>query len=128
MSFALAMKASVSLFLLFAVICGCGCVSDREAGRAEARRDLARGVLQWHHLGGRHAPYLDQDYWPLLKTRYGIGVVDHGCLIDERTLRRAEGYNDVMDAELPRRFGTNFWQPVMEEARASYAARHPSAK
>jgi len=109
-------------------MCFCGCVSDRDLGGAEARRDLARGVLQLHYLGGRHAGYLKEDYWPLLKTRYGIRVVDRGCLVDERTLRRAEGYNEIMEAELARRFGTNFWQPVMEEARDSYAARHQSAK
>ncbi len=124
----LAMKAAVHLILLLTAACLFGCASDRDVGRADARRDLARGVLQLHDLGGRHDSYLDEDYWPLLKNRYGIRVIDHGCLIDERTLQRAQGYDEVMDAELARRFGTNFWQPVLEEARGNYALRHPSTK
>ena len=122
------MKTSVHYLLLLAASCLCGCVSDIEAGRAEAQRDLARGVLQWHYIGGRHAAYLDEEYWPLLKSRYDITVIDHGCLIDDRTLRHSEGYNEVMDAETFRRFGTNFWQPLLEEAKANYAARHSLPK
>lgn len=122
------MKGICQLALWLAVVSLCGCLSDRDAGRASARRDLAGGVLQMHHLGGRHAAYLDDEYWPLLEKRYGIRVIDHGCLVDERTVERAEGYNEVVDAEFARRFGTNFWQPVMEEAKANYAARHPPSR
>ena len=47
-------------------------------------------------------------------------VRDYGCLVDERTIEHILGYNEIMDAEMARRFGTNFWTEVMADARKIY--------
>jgi hypothetical protein len=103
-----------------------GCVSSREAGRADAKRDLAKGILamETSGLGGRY----NKEYFHLLGQRYDIRVSELGCLVDERTLKRAEGYNEIMVAEMERRFGTNFWRQAMADAKEDYESKHREAK
>jgi hypothetical protein len=117
---------STWVYLALACVCLIGCRSGREAGRAAAERDLSRGKLGWE-AWGRRERYLFDDYYPLLQARYGIKIRDYGCLVDDRTFQHIEGYNEVMDAEMARRFGTNFWKQAMQEAQTNYAARHSKA-
>ena len=117
---------SICVYVALACVCLTACMSGREAGRADAKRDLSKGKLGLESFG-RHPRYVFDDYYPLLQTRYRIKVRDYGCLVDERTIQHVEGYNEVMDAEMARRFGTNFWKQAMQEAQTNYAARYSKA-
>lgn len=100
-------------------VCGCDRTPPREAGRVDAQRDLEKGILRLETFG-RHPMYQIQYYYPMLRKRYGIRIVDYGCIVDDRMVEHSLGYNEVMDRELCRRFGTNFWQLTMDDARRTY--------
>ena len=116
------MKSVWPLLLVLGTVGFAGCISGRNAGRADARRDLSKGVLGIEAFG-RHTSYVFDDYYPLLRERYGIRVTDFGCLVDDRTIEHVIGYNEIMDAEMARRFGTNYWRQALESARQNYESK-----
>jgi hypothetical protein len=48
--------------------------------------------------------------------------------VEERTLKHAEGYNEIMVAEMERRFGANFWRQAMADAKEIYESKHRETK
>ena len=116
------MKPVWPLLLALGAVWLAGCISGRDAGRADARRDLSKGVLGIEAFG-QHPSYEIDDYYPLLRERYGIRVLDFGCLVDDRTIEYVLGYNEIMDAEMARRFGTNYWRQALESVRQNYESK-----
>jgi len=116
------MKAQPLIYCVFlAAMFSCGYEASRDVGRADARQDLSKGVLAMETwgLGGKY----NQEYFRLLHERYGIRVSETGCLVDKRILEHAEGYNEIMIAEIEHRFGTNFWREVMADAKKIYETK-----
>src|SRR6188508_219548 len=99
------MKFTRLLCFVVVAVLFAGCMSPREAGRADAKRDVSKGILAMETwgLGGRY----NKEYYRLLGQRYGIRVSEAGCLVDKCTIEHADGYNEIMDAEMERRFGTD---------------------
>jgi hypothetical protein len=111
-----------SLALLCILATGCASLSER-SGRADARRDLANGVLAKERFG---LPVVCiNEYSELLRERYRIELRSvAGCVVDSRILGHARGYNGVMVAEIERRFGTNIWGATMSDALKQYEDKH----
>ncbi|OYW75039.1 MAG: hypothetical protein B7Z37_15345 [Verrucomicrobia bacterium 12-59-8] len=86
-------------------------------GRADARKDLKAGKLRVETMGGPPAPW-EGTYERLMKERYGIEfqwVAD--CVVSDRVISHAKGYNGIMGAEIARRFGDDALKKTAEEAR-----------
>lgn len=71
---------------------------SNEKGKADARRDIAEGKLIIRRYGLTTPP-------PELKKKYGIEIVEGGCLVSEDLIEYAEGYNEISKAEIKRKFG-----------------------
>jgi hypothetical protein len=72
-------------------------------GRADARRDIDAGRLAVEVYGGPGDNVTPLRY---LEDRYGVQVrAVASCVVDERTHGHASGYNQVVAAEVSRRFG-----------------------
>lgn len=90
-------------------------------GRADARKDLKAGKLKVEVMGGPPAPW-EGTYGRLLKERYGIEynwVAD--CVVSDQVIGHAKGYNEIMGAEITRRFGKDALGKTAEEARKTPA-------
>ncbi len=86
-------------------------------GRADARRDLKAGKLRVEAMGGPSEPWEGTNV-RLLKERYGIEfdlVAD--CVVSDSVIGHAKGYNEIMGAEISRRFGKDVLGKTAEEAR-----------
>ena len=94
-------------------------------GHAQAKKDIAGGVLATEvygfGAGFGHAPRI-------LRTRYHIETrPTAGCLVDERILGHAAGYNAVSEPEIDRRIGRSTVEAAREEGHkldAEESARH----
>jgi hypothetical protein len=107
------------------------------SGRKDARRDLAAGILAQERYGlpalGLNEDHSQivltpEEYAQFLSERYGVQLrTVAGCIAGERVRGHAEGYNEVMDAEIERRYGTNFWHQSRENAMKFYEEKkaHP---
>jgi len=129
------------LIAVFGAACTSGCaVKDRttfpgspmtysrkayEGGRADAQRDIQRGVLATESAG---LPTVwAGEYDRLLKQRYGVedrGVA--GCMVDDRIVGHMAGYNEVSNAEIKRRFGADVFDRTAKDAQALYKKKHPN--
>jgi hypothetical protein len=75
----------------------------RQAGRAEARRDVAAGVMAIEEYGFGAGT---GDSVRILRERYHIEErAIAQCIVDEQILGHAAGYNEVSEAEIDRRVG-----------------------
>ena len=87
------------------------------AGRADAERDISRGVLAVESWGliADHAVW--SSFQLILKKKYGIIVRRvAGCEVDNFILGHGNGYNDVSKAEITRRYGPGLLDRVYEQA------------
>lgn len=108
-----------------------GCVTSTDIvaekhhslGRAEAQQDIARGHLAFE-VEGTPTPYLPECV-ELLRDRYGIEYRHvQGCVVVDSTISmRTKGYNEVMRAEIERRFGPELWSNTEADAKALHARR-----
>jgi hypothetical protein len=83
------------------------------AGKAAATEDLRNGKLAVETFGlpPRHDVYAE-----ILKADYQVELRSiAGCLIDDKILGHAKGYNEISEAEIKRRFGAD----VFTKARAA---------
>ena len=83
-----------------------------QRGKADARKDIAAGVLAVETFGlgagGRHVQ--------LVRERFGIDTrIVAGCGVNDEILGHAAGYNKVSEAEIDRRFGLAAVEAVREE-------------
>jgi hypothetical protein len=90
-------------------------------GVCEARWDTAhdRYVVQGYGLpGDSHSRYVE-----LALKRYGVRIVNLGCIASEADLARVEGYNSVSERAVTRKFGRDVLAECYAEAKAQ--ARPP---
>jgi hypothetical protein len=85
-------------------------------GRADARRDLRAGKLAVE-TAGLPAPW-QPTYAHLLRERYDIELrTVGGCVVTPDMDQHRTGYNEVMQAEITRRYGAKIFDRTAEEAR-----------
>lgn len=82
-------------------------------GRAAARRDIEANVLQLKLWGLRPFAGIYED---LLQARGITATRVAGCVVSQPQLGSWQGYNDVMTAEIERRFGKNFFDEIRQAA------------
>src|SRR5438093_1102107 len=94
------------------------CSTDEyHVGRADAERDIQAGRLArevflapWTETGGLY----------ILEERYGIKWRMVGTdLVTQKSLDHARGYNEIMEAEIERRFGVGVIEAAEAEAEAN---------
>lgn len=106
------------LVLVCVALTGCT-ASPRKLGRADAKRDLAKGTLAQETYG---LPTIYQgEYFKLLAEKYPIEMRPvAGCLVDDKIVGHAAGYNEIMDREIEHRFGTNILDKAFADAKKHY--------
>ncbi|MCB1225129.1 MAG: hypothetical protein KDK99_04895 [Verrucomicrobiales bacterium] len=93
-------------------------------GKSDAQAELKKGHLALESFG-YPASWSDL-YQEMLKERYDIE--DRrvaGCVIDGHILGHANGFNEVMEAEIHRRYGKDVFEKVSAEAQETYKKQHP---
>jgi len=89
---------------------------DAAKGRSDARADLSAGKLALESFG-LPAPWAGT-YARLLRERYGIEKRSvAGCVVDSGIVSHADGFNEVMRAEIKRRFGVDVFERTAAEAK-----------
>lgn len=91
-------------------------------GRADAKRDLASGILRLHAYG--LPAWSAEEYDRIFLEEYGV---EHewvaGCVVTTRLVEHARGYNEVMSAAIEQRFGADIFDRVEARARTEERAR-----
>lgn len=125
-------RTYVLLGLVCILLIGCAPLAHH-SGRVDAKRDLAKGILANERFGlpvlgldeHAHIVLSQEEYSKFLQERFGIELRSvAGCVVNGRIYAHADGYNEIMDAEIERRFGTNFWSRAWEDAYKLSAAKH----
>ncbi len=89
-------------------------------GRKEAGNDLKSGHLVHEQFGLAMPPQFEQ----ILRDRYQVEVKQTAsCIVNEKILGHARGYNDVSDAELKRRFDVDVVRVAEEQAFKEWNAQ-----
>lgn len=113
---------------LFSLISSCSAFNSWRGevnGRADAQKDLKAGKLILETMGPPPAPW-ERTYEKLLKERYGITYSwVAGCIVNDRVMGHADGYNEIMAAEIERRFGKGVLEKTAEEARKQTGPSSP---
>lgn len=108
------MKALVFVLLISAAA-GVLLSSCTSQGRSDAQADLRAGKLVVETAG---MPMPGEDrYHELMKTRYGVEhrrVAD--CVLDDKTIAHMKAYNEVMSAEITKKFGEDVFARTIKEA------------
>jgi hypothetical protein len=129
----------VSLGMLMP-LCGCESVattSGRSASAAhakgvqEAREALAAGVLRLKEYPPLPSPLGHAEYIRLLKERCGVDYevpeLPKGTA-EADFVQEIRGWNQVMEAEIRKRFGNDILQQLREEARPKRGRNAPRIK
>ena len=89
-------------------------LSARKAGRAEALRDLENGHLAIEEYGFP----MPAGYEKILRDRYQIELrrIADDTNVTEKVLGHAEGYNEVSEREITRRFGSGVIEETADKA------------
>ncbi len=86
-----------------------------QQGKAAATRELAEGKLALETYG--LPPVSRRAYMDLLKQRHGIQLrAVAGCIVNSTITGHARGFNEVMMAEIEKRFGPDALTKLIEEA------------
>ncbi len=90
-------------------------------GRADALKELAQGTLALETMG--LPPVSRGAYIDLLKQRHGIQLrAVAGCLVTPSLTGHARGFNEVMLAEIQKRFGPDALEKAERDAEAQVSA------
>ena len=84
---------------------------------AQARADIANDTMKVKGFG-LVLPEEGDQYDRLLQ-KYGLTDENLGCVVDEERLKLVEIYNDRIESELERRYGSGFWQRFGIELEAA---------
>lgn len=111
----------IALGVSVLVLCACASVHGswlgELKGRADARKDLQSDKLRVETMGFPPAPW-EKTYERTMKERYGIEFQRvAGCVVSDRLIGHAKGYNEIMGAEITRRFGADVLKKTADEAR-----------
>jgi len=94
-----------------------------QAGHEDAGKDVREGRLIIESFG--LPPPWDADYAKLLKERYGIELrAVAGCVVDDNIVGHRKGYNEVSEAEIQRRFGSDILEKTQLEAKKHWEDNH----
>jgi hypothetical protein len=107
------------LLSVVSLFSGCSTFSDYSyasyrQGKANALRDIEANILAVETYGfGMNG---DGGRSHLLRERYNIETrIVAGCIVNEKIVGHAKGYNEVSRAEIERRFGKDIWDKVRQE-------------
>lgn len=111
------------LFLTLAALPGCSSDSSRgysktayKQGIADAKAEVAKGNLALETFGLQTVG--GSAYQQHLKDQYGIeSRVVAGCVIDYEILGHARGFNEVMTAEIEKKWPQDVFKEAEEMAR-----------
>jgi len=85
-------------------------------GRAEARRDIANGKLRLRGYG--YPDSSTPEFFTQAKEKFGVEFhAVAGCVVRPGLVERVAGYNEVMQAEIDRRFGPMALEKLREELK-----------
>jgi hypothetical protein len=100
--------------------------SAYESGRRDAEQDIHMDHLVIEMFGGPAPPW-NADWAKLLWERYQIRLqqVTAEDVVDYQTIGHARGYNEVSNAEIQRRFGSDVVSKTLEEVRSQWKQTHP---
>jgi hypothetical protein len=106
-------------FCICTSIVSLGCKSPKERGRAEAERDLKKGILCLKSYG--YPGEVSRTYYQLAKERYGIqNEVVAGCMVTTELTEHADAYNEVMREAITEKFGQDALSKINKEAWEIY--------
>ena len=98
-----------------------------QAGRADAEQDVCVGRLAIEVFG--LPSFWESDYANILEQRYHIQIKRvAGCCVNDQIIDHARGYNEVMEAEIQRRFGAGVLEKVEAEAEANREPAPPTSR
>ncbi len=90
-----------------------------ETGRQEANTDLEQGKLCWK-LCGQPAAY-DNLFKQVLKEEYQVDLlVVAGCGVPDELGQNVKGYNEIMKAEMLKRFHEDIIRLAEEKAKQQF--------
>jgi len=91
-------------------------LSAYQAGRSEADKDVRENRLIIE-IFGLPTPW-DGEYAKLLNDRYHIQVRRvAGCIVDEKLVGHAKGYNEISESEIQHRFGGDVLEKTQSEVK-----------
>lgn len=109
---------TVSLFAAL-LLSGCSAWHESQAraeGRREAAHDIAAGDLRLRTYG-IFIPGATSTFEDLLAAKLGVKVdTVAGCLVTPELVARTAAYNEVVEAEIARRFGADAMDSLQKEA------------
>jgi len=95
-----------------------------QEGKAAAQQDIRRGKLVVKTYG-LPAPWRGM-YGSNLLSRYQIELRPvAGCVVTETLVQSVQGYNEVTEAEIERRYGKGLLERVAKEAEQAWPRREP---
>ena len=98
--------------------------AEELSAEAEAWRDIVRGDYELRTFG--YPAAWREQYARLLADRYGVMLVPvAGCVVTPELVRGVEAYNDVMEAEIERLYGSDALANAARDARAMHRELHP---
>jgi hypothetical protein len=95
--------------------------SAYQAGREEAEKDLRdnRWIVEWY---GK-IPAWNSEYAKLLEERYHIQLrTVAGCIVDDKIVGHARGYNEISLPVIKRQFGADVLERTQTEASEHWRA------
>jgi hypothetical protein len=101
-------------------------LSGYRAGRAEALNDLVGGRLVHEEIGIPKPP----EYYRVVHDRYQIELRIYGDIVTTKTIGHVKGYNEIAEAEIKRRFGSDVLSAATDEAfkhwNTAQSQQHPN--
>ena len=104
---------------------------DRESGRTQASHAVATGTLLLQEYPPLPSPPAHNEYVELLRTRCGVDyrVPRLPAGTDTRDfIAYIRGWNEVMEAEIRKKFGPNILGDLRQEAKQNWESKLQSAK
>lgn len=95
-------------------------------GRRQALEDVANNRLRILTGGYLDARFFD--YADAFQEKYGIALVhEHGCIVTTDMIERQRAYNDIMHAEIEKRFGGGSYEKMSKGAHTLAEERRDAA-
>lgn len=87
----------------------------RDQGAADAELMIRRGSLALRAHGMPAAWF--EKYMTMVKSRLGVEFEHFGCCVFEGDFETSDGFNEVMEREIAKRFGDDALSKLEEEAK-----------
>jgi len=93
----------------------------------DAKKDIANGELIIKGFGLPPLPE-EKDFRAKILAKYHIREGSLGCIVDDLSQVYVNAYNAVVNVEIARRYGKDFWKKVDAEVEKSSKEQTPSAQ